>query len=76
MALCKLKECPSADICLSNSKFSYCPYSVLICIRAYFGIPIALNYKYINLGSLYYGTVKLPVELFDLVLWSEVGAQT
>ena len=40
---------------------------MLVCIEAYFGIPIALNYKYILLGSLCYDAIKLLVELFDLV---------
>ena len=40
----------------------------MVCVRVYFEKPIALNYKYIFLGSLCYYTVKLLVELLDLVL--------
>ena len=32
--------------------------------RAYFGILIALNYKYILLGSLCYDAIKLLIEMF------------
>ena len=39
---------------------------VLIYVRAYFSIPVALNYHYILLGSLCYDAIKLLVELFDL----------
>ena len=47
----------------------HCPFPVFVCIRAYFGIPIAFNHKYILLGSLCYDTVKLLVELFDLLVF-------
>ena len=50
-------------------KSSYCPCQVLLCIRAYSGIPNALNYNYILLGSLCYDTVKLLVELFNLLVF-------
>ena len=66
VALCELSESSSFVVCLSNAKSSYCPCLVLVCVRVYFGIPIALNYKYI-LGSLCYDAIKLPVELFDLL---------
>ena len=62
-----LQGSPSYVICLFNAKFSYWPCLMLICIPAYSGIPINLNYKYILLGSLCYDTIKLPIELFDLV---------
>ena len=42
---------------------------MLVCARAYFGIPIALDYKYILLGSLCYDAIKLLVELFDLLIF-------
>ena len=50
-------------------KSSYCPCPVLACVRAYFGIPIALNYKYILLGSLCYDATKLLIELLDLLVF-------
>ena len=68
VARCELLESPSSVVCLSNAKPSYCPSLVLVCVRAYFGIPIALNYKYIFLGSLCYDAIKLLVELFDLLI--------
>ena len=46
VALCELSESSSFVVCLSNAKSSYCPCPVLVCVRVYFGIPIALNYKY------------------------------
>ena len=46
VVLCELSESPSLIVCLSNTKFSYSPCPVLVCVRVYFGIPIALNYKY------------------------------
>ena len=64
VALCKLSKSPSSVICLSNAKSSYCPCLVLVCARAYFGIPGALDYKCILLGSLCYGAIKLLLELF------------
>ena len=57
VALCELSESLSSVVCLSNAKFSYCPCLVLVCVRVYFGIPIALNYKYILLGSLCYDAI-------------------
>ena len=36
----------SSVVCLSNAKFSYCPCSVLVCVRDYFGIPVTLNDTY------------------------------
>ena len=59
-------------VCLSNAKSSYCPCPVLVCIWAYFGIPVALNYKYILRGSLCYDAIKLLVELIDLLLFMTV----
>ena len=59
VALQKLQESPSFVICLSNAKSSYCPCLVLVCVLAYFGIPVALNYKHILLGSLCYDAIKL-----------------
>ena len=67
MAHCELSESPSSVVCLSNAISPYCPCLVLVCIWAYFGIPIALNYKYILLGSLCYDSIKLLIELF--VVW-------
>ena len=64
VALCELLDSPSSVICLSNAKSAYCPYLVLVCVRVYFGIPIALNCKYILLGSLFYDANKLLIELF------------
>ena len=64
MALCELSGSPSSVVCLSNAKSSYCPCLVLVCVRVYFGIQIALNYKYIHLGSLCYDAIKLLIELF------------
>ena len=63
VALCKLSESPSSVVCLSSAKSSYCPTQVLVCVRAYFGVQIALSYKYI-LGSLCYDAIKLLMELF------------
>ena len=40
-----------------------------VCVRVYFGIPIALNYKYVLLASLCYETIKMLVELFDLLVF-------
>ena len=73
VALWKLKESQSSVVCLFNAKSSYCPCPVLVCVRAYFGMPVALNYKYILHGSLCYDVIKLLVEVFDLlvfVVWS------
>ena len=64
-ALCELWKSSSSVGCLSNAKSSYCPCAALVCVRAYLGISIALNYRYILLGSLCYDTVKLLIELFD-----------
>ena len=66
MALCELSESPSSVVCLSNAKSSYSPCPALVCVRAFFGILIALSYQYILLGSLCYDAIKLLVELFDL----------
>ena len=63
VALCELSESPSSVVCLSNAKSSFCPCLVLICVRNYFGILVALTYKYI-LGSLCYDAIKLLMELF------------
>ena len=64
VALCELSESPSSVVCLSKAKSSYCPCLVLECVRAYFGIPIILNYKYIPLGRLCCDAIKLMIELF------------
>ena len=64
VALCQLSESPSSVVCLSNAKSSYCPCLVLVCVGAYFDISIALNYKYIFLGSLSYDAIKLLIKLF------------
>ena len=69
VALCELSESPSSVVCLSKAKSSYCPCLMLVCIRVYFGIPIALNYKYILLGSLCYDAIKLLIELFVVLRW-------
>ena len=69
VALCKLYESPSSVACFSNAKSSYCPCPVLVCVSAYFGIPIVLNCKYIFLGILCYDAIKLLVELFDLLVF-------
>ena len=45
---------------------------MLVCLRAYFRIQIALNYKYIP-GSLCYDAIKLLVELFDLPVFVVSG---
>ena len=59
---------PSSVVCLSNAKPSYCPSLVLVCVRAYFGISIALLYRYILLGSLCYDAIRLLDKLFDLLV--------
>ena len=64
LAFCELSESPSSVVCLSNAKSSYWPCLLLVCVRVYFGIPIALNYKYIILVSLCYDVIKLLIELF------------
>ena len=64
VALNELLQSQSSVVCLSNAKFSFCPCLLLVCVRVYFGIPIALNYKYILLGSLCYDAIKLLIELF------------
>ena len=49
---------------------------MLVCVRAYFGIPITLNYKYMQyilLESLCYDAVKLLVELFDAFVFMVCG---
>ena len=53
-------------ICLCNAKSPCCPCPLLVFVRAYFGIAIALNYKYILLGSLSYNAIEPLVKLFDL----------
>ena len=70
VVLCELSESPSSVICLSNAKSSYCPCPVLVCVRVYFGIPIALNY--IFLGSLCNDAIKLLINCS----WSDVDAWT
>ena len=69
VALCELYESQSFVVCLSNANSFYCPCPVLVCVRAYFGIQITFNYKYILLGSLCYDAIKLLVELFDLLVF-------
>ena len=69
VTLCVLSESPSSVVCLSSAKSSYCPCLVLVFIRVYFGIPIALNYKYILLGSLCCDAIKLLIELFVVRRW-------
>ena len=49
------------QICLA-----YYSCSLLLCVRAYFGIQIAL--KHILFGDLCYDVVKLLVELFNLLV--------
>ena len=71
VALCKLSESPSSVVCFTSAKSSYCPCLVLLCFRVFFGIPIALNCKYILLGSLCYDAIKLLIST-----WSDVGAWT
>ena len=68
-SLCELYESPSSVFFLPSAKSSYCPCPVLVCVRAYFGIPITLNYKHIFLASLCYDANKLLVELFDLFVF-------
>ena len=41
---------------------------MLVCVKACFDIPIALNYKYILLGGLCYDAIKLIVEMCDLLV--------
>ena len=62
-------QSPSSVICLSNAKPSNCPYPVLVCVRAYFSIPVTLNYKYILLGSLCFDAIKLLIQLFVVWRW-------
>ena len=69
VTLCELSESPFSVVCLSNAKSSFCPCPVLVCVRAYFGIPIVWNYKYLLLGSLCYVGIKLLVELFYLFVF-------
>ena len=69
VTLCELLDSLSSVVCLSNAKSSFCPCLVLIRVMAHFGIPIALNYKYILLGSLCYDAIKLLMELFVVRHW-------
>ena len=69
VALCRPQKSPPSVVCLSNAKSSYSSCPVLVYVRAYFGIPIALNYKYILLGSLCYDVIKMLIELFDLLIF-------
>ena len=62
-APCNSFKSPPSGVHLSNAKSSYCPCPVLVCGRVYFSIPIALNYKYILLGSLCFDVTKLLVLL-------------
>ena len=64
VALCGPSKYQSSVVCFFNAKSSYCPSPVLVCIRAYSGIQIALNYKDILLWSLCYDAIKLLIELF------------
>ena len=60
-------------LCHLFLKSSYCPCPVLVCVRAYSAILIALKYKKILLGSLCYDAIKLLIEcLSSTSLWSEV----
>ena len=59
VALCELSESPSSVVCFTSAKSSYCLCLVLVCVRVYFGTPVALNYKYIL-----YDAIKLLIELF------------
>ena len=52
-----------------SPKSSYCPCQVTVCVRAYFGIPIALNYKHTLPENLCYDAVNLLVELFGLFVF-------
>ena len=61
VAFCELQESSSSVIFLSKAKFSYCSYPVLVCVRAHFGIQIALNYNY---------TSRSFLEVFALMLLS------
>ena len=63
VAVCELSESPSSVVCLSNAKSFCCPCLALVLLRVYSGIPIALNYKSILLGSLCYDSIKLLIEL-------------
>ena len=65
----ELWESPSSVACLFNAKSSYRPCPVSVSARAYFSIPITLNYKYILLGSLCCDAIKPLVELFDLLVF-------
>ena len=69
VALCKFWKSPSIVICLTNTKSSYCPCPVLVCVRVYFDILIALNYKHILLGSLCYDAIELLIEPFNLLIF-------
>ena len=57
------------SFCLYSARSSYCPCPVFVCFRAYFDIPVALNYWYILLGSLCYDTIKLLLELLGLLVF-------
>ena len=46
---------------------------MLVCVRAYFGISIALLYRYILLGSLCYDVIELLLEVFDLLVFMVYG---
>ena len=69
LALCEVLESPSSVVCLYNAKSFYCPCEMLACVRVYFGIAIALNYKCILLGNHRYEAIKLFPELFDLLVF-------
>ena len=64
-----LHESQSSVVCLSNTVSSFCPCPVSAFVGAYFGIPNALNYKYILLGSLRCDAMKLSAELLDLLVF-------
>ena len=51
VALCELKVSILCRLSL-QARSSYSPCLVFVYVKAYFGFPVALNYKYILLGSL------------------------
>ena len=68
VARCELSESPFSVVCLSNAKFSYYLYLVLVRVRTYFGNPVALSHRYILRGSLCYDAIRLLDKLFDLLV--------
>ena len=68
VVLRNLSESPYCVVCLFNVKSSCCSCPDLVCVRAHFGIPIALNCACILLESLCYDVISLLVQSFDLLI--------